>query len=213
MQTGMKIAQTTKRYLASMGYRVDLRPFHKHQLWLLFERPFTLFLQLVYVLHVAKTSREYMESIFMLMVGILMYVSLVSTIIKMPTIFILIDDMERVINQSEFFTIYSILFVRCAGISSSTFIIIQFQDRNTQNLKQRMKNPINLRNNGVKLLILFLKLCQSQLQYFLKPSLALSSTIPLMLGRMLLNYQSLYGKPQNLSFLYSVKTRKGSRMM
>lgn len=103
MQPGMKIAQTAKRYLASAGYRVDLRPFHEYQIYLLIERISALVLQLVDVLYIANTSKKYMEAYFMLMVGILMYISLVSTIIEMPTIFTLIDNMERVINGSEFF--------------------------------------------------------------------------------------------------------------
>lgn len=103
MKTGMKIAQTVKRHLASMGYKVDQRPFHTEQLRLLFERLLTLILQLVHAIHVANTPRQYMETIFMIMVGTSLYISLVSTIVEMPTIFILIDDMEEVINASEYF--------------------------------------------------------------------------------------------------------------
>lgn len=101
VQPRMKVAQTVKRHLASIGYRVDKRPFHKEQVWLLFERMLTLILQLIHAIYVANTSRQYMETTFMIMVGILMYIPLVSTIIEMPTIFILIDDMEQVINESK----------------------------------------------------------------------------------------------------------------
>lgn len=102
MQPKMRIAQTVKRHLASLGYRVDLRPFHKQQVWLLVERMVNVILQVIYVLYVAKTSREYMETYFMIAVGILMYITLVSTIMEMPNIFILIDDMEQVIHESKY---------------------------------------------------------------------------------------------------------------
>lgn len=101
MQPKMKIAQTVKWYLASMGYTADLHPFHKQQVWLLVERMVNIILQVIYVLYVANTSREYTETYFMIVVGILMYIPLVSTIIEMPTIFVLIDDMEQVINESK----------------------------------------------------------------------------------------------------------------
>lgn len=97
----MKIAQTVKMNLISIGYRVDLRPFHIEQLWLLFERMLTLILQFVYFIYGANTPREDMELYFTLFVGILMYISLVSTIIEMPTIFLFIDNIKQVINESE----------------------------------------------------------------------------------------------------------------
>lgn len=101
VKIGIEIAQTNKRHLASIGYRANLRPFHTEQLWLLFERLATLFSQIIHMLYVANTARQYMETIFMIFVGILMYISLVSTFIEMPTIFILIGQMEQVINESE----------------------------------------------------------------------------------------------------------------
>lgn len=102
-ESGMKIAKEVKRNLASIGYRIDQRPFHKEQLWLLFERMLTLLLQFVHALYIANTPREFMETIFMIMVGILMYITLVSTINEMTTIFAVIEDMEQVINESKYF--------------------------------------------------------------------------------------------------------------
>lgn len=99
----MEVAQTVKKKLASIGYRVDLRPFHKLQLWLLLERMLTLVSQFLYLFRVANTSREYTETFFMIMVGILLYISLASTIIEMPIIFTFIDNMEQVITERKCF--------------------------------------------------------------------------------------------------------------
>lgn len=100
-QPRMKIAQIVQKNLASIGYRADLRPFNKQQLWILLERMLILVSLFVYLFHVATTFRQYMDAIFMTTVGILMYISLVSTIAGMETIFILIDEMEQIINESE----------------------------------------------------------------------------------------------------------------
>lgn len=97
----LKIARTLKMNLASMGYRVDLRPFHMQQTWLLLERMLTLVLQFVYFVQVANTAAQYISMYFGLSVGTLMYTSLVSTIIEMANIFLFIDSLEQVINGSE----------------------------------------------------------------------------------------------------------------
>lgn len=124
MQPEMKIAKTVKRQVASMGYRVDQRSFNTEQLWLLFERMLTLVLQFLDVLYVANNLRQYVESIFMIIVGTLLYVSLVSTIIEMPTIFTLIDDLEHVINESEYFCMLLNSCIQCADRPALSFLLL-----------------------------------------------------------------------------------------
>lgn len=125
----MKIARTAKRYLATMGYRVDLRPFHKQQVWLLVERMLALILQCVYALYVANAPRQYMQSHFINIVGILIYISLVSTIIETPTIFTLIDKMEQVINESEFFYLSINIFRSINMLAPHSALSPQFNSR------------------------------------------------------------------------------------
>lgn len=118
----MEIAQTVKKNLASIGYRTNVRPFHREQLWILLERLISFLLQLMYLLEEAKTPKQYMQSYFTLCVAILMYISLASTIIEMPTIFIFIGDMEKVINEREFLFTLSNSHIYC--YQSHTIIIL-----------------------------------------------------------------------------------------
>lgn len=106
MKTRMKIGQIVQMNLASIGYRVDQRPFHEQQMWLLLERMLILILQFVHVLHVANTPGQYMETIFMIMTGVLMYISSVSTIMEMENIFIFIDHTEQIINEREYLSVF-----------------------------------------------------------------------------------------------------------
>lgn len=86
-----------------MAYIKHKRPFNEQQLRYMFKSIVAIIFQFVYLLRVAETSKEYMNSIFMTTVGTLVFVSHISTTIKMDKIFIFIDTLEKIINQSEFY--------------------------------------------------------------------------------------------------------------
>lgn len=61
----------------------------------------TFVLQSIFLFYVADTPEEVMSSIFMLSVGILVFVSFMSTIRKVADIFHLMDRVEHVVDKSE----------------------------------------------------------------------------------------------------------------
>lgn len=97
----MKIFQTVQKHLASIGYRRNERSFNNDISVQLLKSILYIMCQWVYLLHIANTPKEYMDSIFMSAVGILVNISFLSTVLKMKTIFIFIDAAENAINTSE----------------------------------------------------------------------------------------------------------------
>lgn len=57
----------------------------------------------VYFIHVADSMEEYMYSFFLILIGICIIVSQTSLIFKNDELFHLIDFMEMVLNDSEFY--------------------------------------------------------------------------------------------------------------
>lgn len=98
----MKIFQTTQTNLALLGFERNLRPFNKRQRWILIEGFLAVTACYVYLLLVADSSKEFMDSIFTTGVSNLILISHISTVLKTETIFVFIDDVEDVINASEF---------------------------------------------------------------------------------------------------------------
>lgn len=56
----------------------------------------------MYQLHGAKTPKDFVDNILLTAVSMSVFICLISTILKMPTIFICIDKFEKFINESEF---------------------------------------------------------------------------------------------------------------
>lgn len=101
MEPKMKILKTVQKCLASYGYCANQDRFNKMQLQLVLEGILFNALLLAYFFFVANTPEKYMRSIFMIVAGIFLLISKLSTIYEMPTIFIAIDRFEETINESE----------------------------------------------------------------------------------------------------------------
>ena len=97
----MKIFQTIESHMSLGGFIRDRGAFNTIQLWTISRSILFIILQMVYLFHVANTTRQYMDSIFMTAAGILIFISYLSMAINTTTIFDLIDDLEKVINASE----------------------------------------------------------------------------------------------------------------
>lgn len=97
----LKILQTVQKDLALIGYNAQAQPFNGKQIKHGFKSILGNFLQLVYLIRIAKTPSELMVSVFMAGVATLVFISFVSTVQKMPKIFYLIDEIEKIINKSK----------------------------------------------------------------------------------------------------------------
>lgn len=98
----MKILQTVQTNLAVLGFERNLRPFNKRQMFWFFEGLLSSTTFVIYLLFEASSPKEYMDSIFMIVIGTLMTISHFSMILETETIFVLIDKIENIINASEF---------------------------------------------------------------------------------------------------------------
>lgn len=94
--------QTIQTNLELIGFKRGVPPFNKRQTWCFIEGSISSFLIYVYILHVAKSPKEYMAGIFLGAVGTLVEISHFSTNLKTKTMFVLIDEIEEVLVESEF---------------------------------------------------------------------------------------------------------------
>lgn len=106
----MKLFQSTQKSLAFGGFIKNQPAFNRTQLRMMFLSILFLGLQCIYLFHVANTPRQYMDSIFMTTVGILVFIAFVSSIFNTTAIFDLIYQFEETISKSECFRLSSIRF-------------------------------------------------------------------------------------------------------
>lgn len=99
----MKIFQNVQKNLAFIGYSENQRPFKNRQLIFAFLSAWSIMAQFIYLFCIADTQKEFMEALFMTVASILIYISFLSTVLEMKTIFLLIDVVEKLINKSELF--------------------------------------------------------------------------------------------------------------
>lgn len=97
----MKIFQTTQKYMSYAGFIRDQNTFNKRQSWTILKLTSFLALNYAYLFAEASTPRQYMNSIFMTTAGSLIVISHISVVLKTVSIFDSIDDLEKVINESE----------------------------------------------------------------------------------------------------------------
>lgn len=109
MAARMKIFQTVQKQLASIGYRPNARPFNSDIVRQCLKYSLLTTGQVVYLFNFANTPTEFINSVFVTAIGILVLSSFISTAWKMKTIFIFIEETEEVINGSEF-ALQTILF-------------------------------------------------------------------------------------------------------
>lgn len=97
----MKILLSVKMYLASIDLNENKRLFHPKQLLHVVQGFSAIVLQCLYLVYDANTALDYMDSILMTAVGILVYVSYWSSIFKTTNIYDFIDQLEVIVNGSK----------------------------------------------------------------------------------------------------------------
>lgn len=111
--TAMKIFQTVRESFVLIYFSEDRRWFDIQMLANIVECILVLALQCIYLFHVADTPDELMHSIFYFTVGILVFISFMSTVQQIMDIFILMNKVEKVINKSELANwMYKIFFLK-----------------------------------------------------------------------------------------------------
>lgn len=97
----MKFFQTIRTRLALFGFQEDLEPFNKRQKWIYVPCLSFHICNAVQLFHVASTTKEVMDAIFVNGVGTLITVSHTCSIVKMKTIFVLMNEIQEGINSSK----------------------------------------------------------------------------------------------------------------
>lgn len=97
----MKIFESAKKNLASIDLDANQRPLHRMQLLHVVQGFLAISLQCLYLVFEANTAKEYMNSISMTTIGILVYIAYWSAIFQTSTIFEFIDHYETIVNGSE----------------------------------------------------------------------------------------------------------------
>lgn len=96
----MKVVKTVRWSLELMGYSANEKAFSRIQLRHGLEDLLIISTNCVYLFHVAETTQEYINSTFMTSVGICVFISYVSTVSKTETIFVMIEKVEEICNES-----------------------------------------------------------------------------------------------------------------
>lgn len=96
----MKIFETVLKHLDSIGFKENQHRFNRIQIETHLKAALNVSLICVQLFHVANTLKEYMDGIFLITVAILVFISRASTAFKTTTIFIFINRLEEIINDS-----------------------------------------------------------------------------------------------------------------
>lgn len=97
----MKVFQTIRMHLAVLGFQENLQPFNGRQIFCCVQHAVGVISFYVHLFHVASTTEEYMDSIFMTAIASFMIISHISVVLKMKTIFLFFNEVEEVMNSSE----------------------------------------------------------------------------------------------------------------
>lgn len=103
----MKLFQIVRKQLTFLGFvpnqqKTSNKKFSKHHTIGLFLAAFCISQMAVYLFYVAKSTNEYMNSFFTLMVTVSVLLSQTSLVYKNDKIFNIIDTLEKMLNESEF---------------------------------------------------------------------------------------------------------------
>lgn len=104
----LKIFESVKDHLASIDLDEYKPRFHRKQVVHVVQGFLALTLQYLYLVFDANTAREYMNSIFMTVVGTAVYASYWSAIFQTTTIHDFIDHYETIVNGSKFYILFHI---------------------------------------------------------------------------------------------------------
>lgn len=102
----MKILQSVQKDLAAMGYRADQKPFNNGKLTEGLKYILFIASECVYLYRFAGTTKDLAFSVIMTTIGIAIFISFISTVLKMEVIFMFINGTENSINDSELHLIY-----------------------------------------------------------------------------------------------------------
>lgn len=97
----MEIFKSVKGDLVSVGFDASKRPFHREQLSKILKSCLAIILQLLYLVCDANTTREYINSILMTIVGIAVFIAYLSGIFQTTTVSDFINGYETLINGSK----------------------------------------------------------------------------------------------------------------
>lgn len=97
----MIIFESAKKHLASMAFDANERPLHRKQLSKVVKSFLAIALECLYLVYDANTAREYINSIIMTTVGVLVCIAYLSVIFKTATIFEFIDHLETIVIGSK----------------------------------------------------------------------------------------------------------------
>lgn len=97
----MKIFVTVSKHLESIGFAEHQQRFNTRQLKFSLNIILGIILISLNLCYIADTSVEYMNGILIDIVSIMVFIAFVSTVFKMATIFIFINQLDEIINQSE----------------------------------------------------------------------------------------------------------------
>lgn len=93
--------QVIQKNLAFIGYDRTQRPFNKRQIEIGVKMVLCICLYCIHLVRVAKTPREYMESIFETSATVSIFISFISTVSNMDIIFTLIEKGEALMAESK----------------------------------------------------------------------------------------------------------------
>lgn len=97
----MPIFQTVQKTFDSVGLNPKLDPLNRKLLSILITNFMAIILQLIYLLHVADSSQQYLECIYVVTVGSGILLSIASTILIRDKLFLYIDTLDEVFNESK----------------------------------------------------------------------------------------------------------------
>lgn len=126
----MKIFQSIEKSMESGGFIRNQRAFNRTQSEHIVKMLSFMGMLYIYLGCEASTLRQYMDSILLSTVGTLGTIAYMSEVFKYATMFELIDDIERAVNESEF----TWKFRQLQNINSKFLLILlqegRFQDQN-----------------------------------------------------------------------------------
>lgn len=96
----LKIFLTAKKNLESLDLYENQCPIDRKQLSRILQTLLAIVLQFLYVFYDANTNREYIDSILMITLGVLLYIAYWSTISNKIIIYDLVNSVEKIINES-----------------------------------------------------------------------------------------------------------------
>lgn len=104
--TTMNILQSVQKDLASMGYKADQSRFNNDILAESLKYVLFIACECVYLYRFDGATKDLAFSVIMTTIGIAIFISFISTVLKMEVIFMFINGTEKSINDSVLDLIY-----------------------------------------------------------------------------------------------------------